>query len=45
MEAEVLIMPYTVFKVKEVVETRPSFIPEGFQINMVEFEECDDYSL
>ena len=45
MEAEVLIMPYTVFKVKQVVKTRPSFIPEGFQISMVEFEECDTYSV
>ena len=44
MEGEVLIMPFTVFKVKGVSRARESFIPSNFQISLVEFEECDEYS-
>ena len=42
-EGEVLIMPYTVFKVKNKKTVTPSYLPEGKTIVEIEFEECDQY--
>lgn len=44
MEGEILIMPYTVFQVKSVSQVRPSFMPDDCFIQMIEIEECDEYS-
>jgi hypothetical protein len=39
-EGEVLIMPYTVFRVKNVKEITPSYLPLGHAMTEIEFEEC-----
>lgn len=44
LEGEVLIMPYTVFKVKSVSQIQPAFIPDDCAIHMIEVEECEPYS-
>jgi hypothetical protein len=42
-EGEILIMPYTVFKVKTTKTYTPSYLPDGQKITEIEFEECDQY--
>jgi len=42
-EGEVLIMPYTVFKVKNKKTVTASYLPDGQKITEIEFEECDQY--
>jgi hypothetical protein len=39
VEGEVLIMPYTVFKIKNKRTSTPSYIPTGQTITEIEFEE------
>jgi hypothetical protein len=39
-EGEVLIMPYTVFKVKNIEHLTPSSLPMGHSMTEIELEEC-----
>jgi hypothetical protein len=39
-EAEVLIMPYTVFTVKSIQHITPSSLPEGHDLTHIELDEC-----
>jgi hypothetical protein len=39
-EGEVLIMPYTVFKVKNIEHITPSSLPMGHSMTQIELEEC-----
>jgi hypothetical protein len=43
-EGEVLIMPYTVFKIKNKRTVTTSYLPPGQTMTEIEFEECDQYS-
>jgi hypothetical protein len=43
-EGEVLIMPYTVFKIKNKRTVTASYMPAGQTITEIEFEECDQYT-
>jgi hypothetical protein len=43
MEGEILIMPYTVFKVKRIQQVQPSYIPNELLITKIELKECDQY--
>jgi hypothetical protein len=40
-EGEILIMPYTVFKVNKVNKVKPSYLLDGQSITQIELEECD----
>jgi hypothetical protein len=40
-EGEILIMPYTVFKVKKIQRTAPSYFSGGQSMTEIELEECD----
>jgi hypothetical protein len=42
-EGEVLIMPYTIFKVKNKKTITASYLPDEQKITEIEFEECDQY--
>jgi hypothetical protein len=42
-EGEILIMPYTVFKVKKISQTKPSYLPKDQTMTEIELEECDQY--
>jgi hypothetical protein len=42
-EGEILIMPYTVFKVKRIGHIQPSSLPTDQTMTEIEFEECDHF--
>ena len=42
-EGEVLIMPFTVFRIINKIKVTPRYLSGGYQINVIEFEECDQY--
>ncbi|CAF1230510.1 unnamed protein product [Rotaria sordida] len=42
-EGEILIMPYTVFKVKRINHIKPSYLVENQTMTEIELEECDQY--
>jgi hypothetical protein len=42
-EGEVLIMPYTVFQVKNIRQVKTSYLSDDLSIIEIELEECDDY--
>jgi hypothetical protein len=42
-EGEVLIMPYTVFKVKNIKHITPSSLPMDHSMTQIEFEECEQF--
>jgi hypothetical protein len=42
-EGEILIMPYTVFKVKKIFQTKPLYLPKDQTMTEIELEECDQY--
>ena len=43
-EGEILIMPFTVFRVKQIKKVVTSYIPEGELITQIHFEEIDEYA-
>lgn len=43
-EGEILIMPFTVFKVKQIKKVAASYIPDGEVITQIHFEEIEQYS-
>ncbi|UJR19989.1 hypothetical protein I4U23_023123 [Adineta vaga] len=42
-EGEVLIMPYSVFRVRRIAQIKPEYIPKGQTMTEIELEECDQY--
>ena len=42
-EGEILIMPYSVFKVKKVQQVKASFLPDDRLMTEIELQECDQY--
>ena len=42
-EGEVLIMPYTVFKVKAIENITSSSLPKGCTMTQIQFEECEQF--
>ena len=43
-EGEILIMPFTVFKVKQIKKVVTSYVPDGEVITQIHFEEIEHYS-
>jgi hypothetical protein len=43
VEGEVLIMPYTVFKINNKRTMTAEYLPPGQTITEIQFEECDQY--